>query len=320
MRALVHSRYGRDGVEVAEIDAPTIGTDGVLVRVRAASVNAVDWHVVLGLPYIVRLSAGLRRPKEPVPGVDLAGEVVEVGADVTDFVAGDQVFGARSGAFAELVAGRSRNFVAKPPEVTFEQAAAVPTAAVTALQALRDKAGVQPGQRVLVTGAGGGVGSFAVQIAKALGADVTAVTRGASIEAARTNGANRVIDDDAVDFTRAADRYDVICDVAGSRSLGACARVLAPGGVFVVVGAPNGNWVAPIARPAEAAIRSRLGSRRFRPFLAHHNHDDLVVLADLLASSKITPLIDRTYPLVEAATAIDYVASKRARGKVVITI
>ena len=321
MQAIVHDRYGSpDVLALADVEHPALGDDGVVVRVRAASVNALDWHLLRGTPYFVRLTDGLRRPRRRIAGVDVAGVVEAVGKDVTAFRPGDEVFGQRGGAFAEFVGGRERNFVRKPANLTFEQAAAIPVAATSALQALRDKGRVQSGQRVLINGAGGGVGTFAVQLAKAFGADVTAVTRGENVDLVRSIGADRVLDATRADFTRDAQRFDLIIDIAANHPLTACRRVLTPDGVLVVVGAPDGRWVAPLARVVEAVVRSRLGGQRLLPFLAAVTKDDLTILADLAEAGKVTPVIDRVYPLRDTAEAIRYVETGHARGKVVITV
>jgi NADPH:quinone reductase-like Zn-dependent oxidoreductase len=297
-----------------------VGDDGVLVRVRAASVNALDWHWVRGLPYFMRLMAGLRKPKRSVPGVDLAGHVEAVGRSVTQFKPGDEVIGNRNGAFAEYVRGRERNFVPKPARITFEQAAAVPAAGLTALEALRDAGRMRSGQRVLINGASGGVGTFAVQIAKAFGADVTAVCSTRSVDMVRSLGADRVIDRTKEDFTRGAQRYDLMLDVAADRSLSDCRRVLARNGTVVLVGAPDGRWLAPLTRLLKALVLSRFVSQRLVPFLTKGSKDDLVVLKELIEAGKVTPVIDRTYPLRETAQAIRYVEERHAQGKIVITV
>ncbi len=321
MKAIVQDRYGSpDVLELRDIDKPEIGDDGILVRVRAASVNAYDWHLMRGEPFPARMENGWRRPRSGVRGVDLAGHVEAVGRNVTEFRPGDEVIGHRGGSFAEYVHGREQNFVAKPANVTFEQAAAVPVAGLTALQGLRDKGQLQPGQTVLINGASGGVGTFAVQIAKVLGGDVTGVCSTRNMELVRSLGADRVIDYTQEDFTRSGARYDLIFDIAGSRPLRACRRVLAPAGTLVVVGGPSGRWVRPIDRMALAVVLSRFGSGTMLPFLAKHSHPDLVILRDLLEAGKIAPVIDRTYPLHQAPDAVRYVEAGHARGKVVITL
>ena len=321
MKAIAYRRYGSpDVLRLEEVDVPVVGDDGVLVRVRASSVNPIDWHIMRGEPFLVRMSDGLRRPKGWQLGVDVAGQVEAVGANVTQFRPGDDVFGSRNGAFAEFVLGRERNFASKPANLSFEQAAAIPVAATTALQGLRDKGRLEAGQRVLVHGAGGGVGHFAVQIAKALGAEVTAVSSTANLEMLRSIGADEVIDYTTEDFTGLGRRYDVILDIAGTRSLWACSRALTPAGILVVVGGPGGRWISPADRMAKALVLSRLVRRKLLPFLAKTAKDDLLVLKQLIEGGKLTPVIDRTYPLSETAEAIRYVETMHARGKVVITV
>jgi NADPH:quinone reductase-like Zn-dependent oxidoreductase len=326
MKAIVQDRYGSAEVlSLRDIDKPTLDDDSVLVRVRSTSLNAVDWHLMTGLPYVARLSEGLRKPRNAVPGIDVAGVVEAVGRDVTQLKPGDEVFGARGGAFAEYVRGRERNFVPKSARLTFEQAAAIPTAAVTALQALRDKGVVQPGQRVLITGAGGGVGSFAVQIAKAFGAEVTAVTSTSNVEMVRSIGADHVIDRTHEDFTRMGQRHDLILDISGDKPLSACRRALTPRGRLVVVGigasaAPTGNWLGPLMRPLQAIVLSRFGKQRLLPFLAKHSRDNLMALKQLADDGRITPVIDRVYPLNELPDAMRYFEGGGAHGKVVISV
>jgi len=321
MKAITHRRYGSpDVLRLEEVDMPVVGDDGVLVRVRASSVNPVDWHGLRGEPFLVRMSDGLRRPKGWQLGVDVAGQVEAVGANVTEFRPGDEVFGTRNGAFAEFVLGRERNFASKRANLSFEQAAAIPVAATTALQALRDKGRLEAGQRVLVHGAGGGVGHFAIQIAKALGAEVTGVTGTNNLSMVRSIGADEVIDYTTEDFTNVGRRYDLILDIAGTRSLRACSRALTPTGILVVVGGPGGRWISPADRWAKAIVLSRLLRRRLLPFLATTAKDDLLVLKELAEAGKLTPVIDRTYPLSETAKAIRYVETMHARGKVVITV
>jgi NADPH:quinone reductase-like Zn-dependent oxidoreductase len=307
-------------LRLEDVEKPDVGDDGVLVRVRASSVNAVDWHAMRGQPFLVRMTDGLRRPKAWRVGVDVAGVVDSVGPEVTEFRPGDEVFGARSGAFAEFVVGAERNLAGKPANLTFEQAAAIPVAATTALQAIRDRGQVQAGQRVLVHGAAGGVGHFAVQVARALGAEVTAVSGSANLEMLRSIGADEVIDSATEDFTRRRGRYDLIVDIAGTRSLSASSRALAPNGILVVVGGPGGRWVSPADRWLKASVLSRLGRGRLVPFLSKIAKDDLVVLKEMAENGTICPVIDRSYVLGDVPDAIRYVETMRARGKVVITI
>ena len=319
MKAIVYRTYGSpDVLELTDIDTPAVADDAVLVRVRAASVNALDWHAMRGQPFLVRMEDGLRRPKVGALGVDAAGHVEAVGSNVTHVQPGDEVFGARTGALAEYVSGR--NFVAKPAGLSFEQAAAIPVAATTALQGLRDKGGLQPGQRVLINGASGGVGTFAVQIAKALGGHVTGVCSSGNVEMVRSIGADEVIDYTREDFTRAGEKYDIILDIAGSRSLRSCRRVLTAKGTLVVVGGPGGRWVSPADRWVKAKVISRFGSQRMLPFLAQITREELLVLKELAEAGKLRPVIDRTYPLSEIPEAVRYVEAGHAKGKVVITI
>jgi NADPH:quinone reductase-like Zn-dependent oxidoreductase len=319
MKAIVKDRYGSpDVLKLEDVDRPALTDASVLVRVRAASVNAHDWHMLRGKPYLARLSEGFRAPKERQLGLDVAGIVEEVGNDVTHVKPGDKVFGSRYGAFAEYVSGK--NMVPMPAGLTFEQAAAVPTAGQTALQGLRDHGAIQAGQRVLIVGAGGGVGTFAVQIAKALGAEVTAVTSTKSLELVRSIGADEVIDYMRDDFTRATQRYDLILDVGGTRRLSAMRRVLTPTGRIVMVAPQPGQWIGPVARLLGAIITTRLGRKPARAFLAQPSKDDLLVLSELIESGTVTPVIDRTYPFDQIPEAIRYVEAGHAQGKVVITL
>jgi NADPH:quinone reductase-like Zn-dependent oxidoreductase len=321
MKAVVQTRYGSPNIlAIREVDPPAIGDDGVLVRVRATSVNPVDWHLIRGQPVLVRLSEGLLKPKRPIPGVDLAGVVEAVGKDVTEVRPGDEVFGARSGSFAEQVPGRLRNFVIKPANLSFEEAAAIPVAATTALQALRNHGHIEAGQHVLVLGAGGGVGSFAVQIAKAFGAHVTATTSTDKIEMVRSIGADEVVDYTRADVTRGGPRFDLIVDAGGYGSLRALARTVTQAGTIVVVGAGNAGLLTMAAGLIEAKLRSRFRGQRIRNFLAVTNRDDLQVLADLAAAGKLRPVIDRTYPLESVRDAVTYVETGRVAGKVVVTV
>ncbi len=327
MKAIRFYRYGPPEVlELADIDVPAVGDDEVLVRVRAASVNPLDWHFMRGAPYLVRAMAGLSRPRASATrlGADMAGSVEAVGRNVTGFRPGDEVFGGLEdrGTLAEYLSIRHDGVVlTKPAGLSFEQAAAVPVAGFTALQALRDKGRIQAGQQVLINGAAGGVGTFAVQLAKAFGAVVTGVCSTGNAELVASLGADQVIDYTREDFTRTGRRYDLLVDIAGNRTLAQTRRVLAPRGVLVGVGGPNkGRWVGPLARSARMAVLSPAVSQRMVFFLAHQNKDDLAVLRDLLRSGKVTPVIDRTYPLSQAAEAIGYLEQGHARGKVVLTI
>jgi NADPH:quinone reductase-like Zn-dependent oxidoreductase len=319
MKAIVKDRYGSpDVLKVEDVEMPALTDERVLVRVRAASVNAHDWHMLRGKPYLARLSEGFRRPKERMLGIDVAGVVEDVGKEVTHVKPGDAVFGSRYGAFAEYVSGK--NMVLMPAGLTFEQAAAVPTAGQTALQGLRDHGALQAGQRVLINGAGGGVGTFAVQIAKALGAEVTAVTSTKNVEMVRSIGADEVVDYTRDDFTRTAQRYDLILDVGGNRRLSALRRTLTPNGRVVMVAPQPGQWIGPVARIIGAMITTRLGGKPARAFLATVSRDDLLVLKELIEAGKVSPVVDRTYAFDQIPEAVRYLEGGDARGKVVITI
>ena len=324
MKALAYDKYGSpDVLEAREIDRPVVTDDGVLVRVHAASVNPVDWHTMTGTPYLVRMQSGLRKPKSEELGVDFAGTVEEVCSSVTQFQPGDEVFGARDGSFAEYVCVREeRAVVQKPAGVTFEQAAAVPVAAISALQGLRDRGRIQPGQKVLINGASGGVGTFAVQIAKSFGAEVTGVCSTRNVDVVRSIGADRVIDYTQEDFTQDGQRYDLMLDIAGNRSWSDCRRVLAERATLVVVGGPKGNrWIGPLSQALKLRVRSLGGSRRVAaPFLARVNKEDLVILQNLLEAGTVTPVIDRQYVLSDVPEALSYLGDGHARGKIVITV
>jgi NADPH:quinone reductase-like Zn-dependent oxidoreductase len=292
------------------------------VRVRAVSVNPADWYGMTGTPYVARTQFGLLKPKSTRLGTDFAGTVEAVGRDVTQFRPGDEVFGGRDGAFAEYVCVRAeRGVVPKPANVTFEQAAAVPVAALTALQGLRDRGQLQPGHRVLVNGASGGVGTFAVQIAKALGAEVTGVCSTRNVELVRSLGADHVIDYTRADFTQSDQRYDLLFDVAGSRSWSECRRVLTPGTTLVMVGAPKGNrLIGPLSHIVAVRLAALRSSQKVVFFVAQVNRADLLVLRELLEAGKVTPIIDRRYALSEIADALRYLGEGHAQGKVVITV
>jgi NADPH:quinone reductase-like Zn-dependent oxidoreductase len=320
MKAIVCDKYGSDVLELQEIEQPALADDGVLVRVRACSVNQVDWYGVTGTPWIARPLTGLRRPKTRLTGSDFAGTVEAIGKDVTDLQPGDDVFGASTGSFAEYVCVQ-KGVGRKPANLTFEEAAAVPVAAVTALQGLRDHGHLQPGQKVLVNGASGGVGTFAVQIAKALGAEVTAVCSTRNAEQARSLGADRVIDYTREDFTRGGERYDVILDVSGTRSWSRYRRVMNPQATLVMVGAPKSN---PLLGPLGHVIRVRLaawrGSQKAVFFMAKLNRADLGVLRELLESAKVKPVVEKRYELGEVADALRYIGKGHAQGKIVINL
>jgi NADPH:quinone reductase-like Zn-dependent oxidoreductase len=325
IRAVVYTRYGPpDVLEVREIAKPVPNDDQILVKVRAVAINPLDWHYMRGTPYVMRLDSGLRRPKAPRLGVDLAGVVEAAGRNVTQFKPGDEVFGVRTGALAEYVCIRAdRTVTLKPANATFEQAAAIPVAAVTALQALRDKAKVRPGQTVLINGASGGVGTFAVQIAKSFGAVVSGVCSTRNLEMVRSLGADEVIDYTKEDFTKRGRRYDVILDCVGSQPLLPFRRALNPGGVCVLIGGggPNeGAWIGPLARPIKALLLSPFVSEKFTMFIADTTRGELNALRDLIEAGKVTPVIDRTYPLSEIQEAIRYLEEGHARGKVIITM
>jgi NADPH:quinone reductase-like Zn-dependent oxidoreductase len=325
MKAIVYCDYGVPNLKFQEIEKPTPADDQLLVKVRAASVNPLDWHFVEGTPYLMRLmGVGLRKPKDTRLGVDFAGTVEAVGKNVTKFKLGDEVFGGRDGAFAEYVCVREPRAVAlKPANITFQQAASVPIAAITALQGVRDKGKVQPGQKVLINGASGGVGTFAVQIAKSMGADVTGVCSTRNLDMVRSLGADHVIDYTKEDFTKGAERYDVIIDNVANHSLLECRRALKPNGIYVLIGGGSANeqgLIGPLINPIKAMLLSPFVSQKMGMLLADLNHNDLAMLADLMQSGKVTPVIDRTYKLSELPQAIQYLEQGHARGKVVIAV
>ena len=322
MRAAVQHRYGPPSVlESSEVGIPIPGRGDVLVRVGAASVHLGDYFVMTGQPYVVRLVFGLRRPRTGIPGRDLAGVVAAVGKDVTALRPGDEVFGwSTAGTFAEYACVPADNLAPVPADVSVLDAATVPTSAMTALQALRDVANVRPGQTVLVTGASGGVGSFAVQIAQALGAEVTGVCSTRNIELVRSLGADHVVDYTMTDFTRTEKRYDVILDNVEAQPLAAVRRALTPTGTLIPNSGRGGRWLGPIGRVVTARLLSAFTRQQLKPFTSLGKRQDLFTLADLLSTGQVTPVIDRTYPLDEAADALRYVAAGHTRGKVVITV
>ena len=325
MKAVVRRCYGPpDVLTLEEIEKP-VPTDGrVLVKVHAASVNPADWHFVRGEPYIIRLDFGFGAPKNPRVGIDFAGTVEAVGKSVTKFKPGDEVFGGANGALAEyLTIAEDGNLALKPAGVSFEQAAAVNVAGLTALQTLRDRAGVKPGQKVLINGASGGVGTFAVQIAKHLGAEVTGVSSTRNLELVRSLGADHVIDYTQEDFTRDDVRYDVIMDNVVNRGILEMRRVLAPAGKLMLIGGGGidaSPWYGAFKAPIKALVVSWFVDQDMAMFISHHSGEDLATLADLMQQGKVGPVIDRTYRLSEAAEAMRYLETGRARGKVIVTV
>jgi NADPH:quinone reductase-like Zn-dependent oxidoreductase len=326
MKAIVYHQYGSpDVLRLEEIEKPTAGDNEVVIKVRAAALNPYDWHFMRGLPYLVRIIAGLRKPKVTRLGFDVAGEVEAVGRNVTQFKPGDAVFGgcagALAGSFAEYACASESALARKPDNVTFGQAAAVPMGALTALQGLRDKGHIQPGHTVVVNGAAGGVGSFGVQIAKAFGAEVTGVCSTRNMEMVRSIGAGRVIDYTQEDFTDGGQRYDLILDTVGNRSLSACRRALNPKGILVMAGGQADRWmIGPLARAFWAGLLSRFGSQKLVGLLTRSSKEDLGIVQELIASGKVTPVVDRTYKLSEVPEAIRYLEEGHARGKVVIAV
>jgi NADPH:quinone reductase-like Zn-dependent oxidoreductase len=323
VKAIVQDRFGpADGLELRDIEAPEIGATEVLVRVHAAGVDRGVWHVMTGLPYPIRLAGyGFRAPKHGVPGTDLAGVVTAVGADVTRFAPGDEVFGTGIGTYAEYARAREDQLAAKPTALTFEQAAALPASGVTALQALRDRGAVQPGQHVLVIGASGGVGTFAVQLAKAFGAEVTGVCSTTKTDLVRSLGADHVVDYSLEDFTATGTRYDLILDIGGNTSLSRLRQALTPKGTLVIVGGEtSGKWLGGTDRQVRAMVLSMFVSQKLGTFIAAVKQEDLLVLAQLAESGQLTPAVDRTFSLDEAPKAIRHLDEGHARGKVVVTV
>jgi 2-desacetyl-2-hydroxyethyl bacteriochlorophyllide A dehydrogenase len=323
MKAITQYEYGapQDVLELREIEKPTIGDDDVLVRVQAAGIHIGDWLVLTGLPYLIRLMGyGLRKPKAAVPGTELAGFVEAVGKNVKQFQPGDEVFGFGTGGFAEFASVSQDALVIKPSNITFEQAAAVPISAFTALQAIRDHGKVQPGQKVLVVGASGGVGTYAVQIAKAFGAEVTGVCSARNIDMVRSIGADHVIDYTQESITQSGQRYDVILDTAGNRSLSELRGALSTEGTLVIVGGSGGRWLMGSGRSLKAVVVSPFVSQDLRSFISSTNNDDLVALKGLIEDGKVTPVVDRTFPLEATAEALSYVGQRHTQGKTVVTV
>jgi NADPH:quinone reductase-like Zn-dependent oxidoreductase len=325
MKAIVYHHFGSpDVLRLEEIEKPVPTDNQLLIKVRGASVNPLDWHYMEGTPYLGRLvEFGLLKPKVTRLGVDYAGTVEAVGKNITQFKPGDEVYGNRFGAFAEYVVASEKALALKPANLTFEQAASVPVAGVTALQGLRDKGKVQPGQKVLINGASGGVGTFAVQIAKSFGADVTGVCSGRNVEMVRSIGADHVIDYTKEDFTRSGQRYDLILDNVGNHSLLECRRVLNPNGKIIMIGGGginDGRWTGPLVGVIKALVLKPFVTQEMSMMLAEMNKKDLTILADLIQAGKVKPVIDRTYTLSQLPEALRYLEEGHARGKVVITV
>jgi NADPH:quinone reductase-like Zn-dependent oxidoreductase len=337
MKAAVYTRYGPpDVVQIKDLEKPVPKDNEALIKVRAASVNPLDGGLVKGKPYSGRIMTGLRKPKDTRPGRDVAGQVEAVGRNVTQFKPGDEVFGVCisdpqdsgvgvwvhcHGAFAEYACAPESTLVMKPDNVTFEQAASAPIAAFTALQGLREKGQIQPGQKVLINGAAGGVGTFAVQIAKSFGADVTGVCSTRNVDMVRSIGADHVIDYTQEDFAKSGQRYDLFFDCFANHSLSACRRVLTPKGIYIGVGGPGSRWmIGLLARPIQALVLSPFVSQKLLTVLARPNKEGLTTMRELMATGKVRPVIDRCYRLSEVVEAIRYLEQRHARGKVVITL
>jgi NADPH:quinone reductase-like Zn-dependent oxidoreductase len=323
IKAIVRDTYGSAGVlELRDIDKPEIGDDEVLVRVRAAGVDQGVWHVMTGLPYPIRLAGyGLRAPKTPVLGADVAGVVEAVGNDVTRFQPGEEVFGIAKGSYAQYARARADRLASKPANLSLEQAAVVAISGLTALQAVRDHGRVESGQKVLVIGASGGVGTYAVQLAKAFGAEVTGVCSTTKVDIVRSIGADHVIDYTRDDFAAGEQRYDVVVDIGGNSSLSRLRRALTRKGTLVIAGGEtDGRWLGGSDRQVRALLLSPFVGQKLGTFVARENHEDMIVLKELIEAGKITPVIDRTYPLSEVSAAIRYMREGRARGKLVITV
>ena len=325
MKAIVHRQYGSpDVLKLEDVEKPTPADNQLLIKVRAASVNPLEWHFMRGTPYVMRMQSGLGRPKSIRLGVDFSGTVEAVGKEVKLFKVGDEIFGTADGALAGYVTSTEVGLALKPTDITFQQAASVPIAGITALQGLRDKGRIQPGQKVLINGAAGGVGAFAVQIAKSFGAEVTGVCSTRNVEMVRSIGADHVIDYTREDFARSGKRYDLFLDCHVNHSLWDCRRVLNPRGIYVLAGGPNGGLIAALVGFFEALfimfVLSRFVSRKLVVFMAKMNKDDLNCLRELMEAGTVRPVIDRRYSLREVPEAIRYLKEGHARGKVVITL
>jgi NADPH:quinone reductase-like Zn-dependent oxidoreductase len=323
MKSIVQDTYGpADVLELRDVDQPEVGDDEVLVRVSAAGVDRGVWHLMVGLPYPIRLAGyGFRAPKRANPGMDVAGVVESVGKAVTRFAPGDEVFGVGRSTFAEYAVAAEKKLAPKPAGLTFEQAAAVPISGLTALQAVRDQGQVQAGQKVLVIGASGGVGTYAVQLAKAFGAEVTGVCSSTKVDLVRSLGADHVIDYTAEDFTRLEGEYDVILDIGGNSRLARLRRTLSPTGTLVFVGGETGGkWLGGMQRQIGASLISMFARQNLKMFVSKENHEDLLTLTELIEAGQVTPAVERTYPLSEAAKAIRHMEEGHASGKLVITV
>ena len=322
MQAIVQDRYGStDVLRLDDIDVPEPGTGAVLIRVRAAGVDRGVWHLMTGEPYLARLAFGLRRPRNRVPGMDVAGVVERIGAGVTGFAVGDEVFGIGKGTYAEFAVAPTKKLAHVPEGLSFEHAAAVPISGLTALQAVRDVGTVQPGQSVLVIGASGGVGTYAVEIATAAGAEVTGVCSTAKMDLVRSIGAAHVVDYTQDDVVELGKRYDVVIDIAGNRTLRHLRRMLAPKGTLVIVGGEaGGRWLGGIERNLRAALWSPFIGQRMRAFISRERGEDIERLAEMIAAGEVRPIVERTFPLADAAAAIRQLEDGNARGKVVITV
>lgn len=323
MKAIVRDAYGSaDVLELRDIDKPVVGDDEVLLRVRAAGVDQGVWHVMAGLPYPIRLAGfGLRAPKNPVLGADVAGVVQAVGKEVSGFRPGDEVFGIAKGSYAEYARASEDRLAPKPANLTFEQAAVVAISGLTALQGVRDHGKVRPGQKVLIIGASGGVGTYAVQVAKAFGAQVTGVCSTTKVDLVRSLGADHVIDYTREDFADGQQRYDAILDVGGNASLSRLRRALTPKGTLVITGGEtDGRWLGGTDRQLRALVLSPFVGQKLGTFVSRENREDMVVLKEFIEAGKVTPVVDRAYALSEVADAIRYMREGRARGKVVITM
>lgn len=322
MKAMVQSAYGSPGdvLHLEEVPKPAVKEDEVLLRIGAAGVNWADWSAVRGMPYVMRPMYGVRKPRHGVGGLDVAGTVEEVGAKVTTLLPGDEVFGRCHGAFAEYGCAKAKNLAPKPTGLTFEQAASIPMAGLVALQALRNVGKVRPGQKILINGASGGIGSFAVQIAKALGAEVTGVCSTGNLDLVRSIGADHVIDYTKEDFTKNGKLYDFILDIADKHPLSDRRRSLKPRGILVPNSGEGGAWFGSVGRMLGARLRSPFTTQKLAPFLSLPKTEDLLTLMHLIETGEVTPVIDRALPLSELPAAIAYVGAGHARGKTVVTV